>query len=175
MAENNVTINKEISEKDKEVLRKQLGREPEGAKEILVRDQFGDPRVVRVSPLVNGKPFGSFYWLSCPRLKKAIDHLEAGGLIQKIQSEILEKDDEFYEEFKKNHQKYIEDRLRYLELDGLNDQVQENMWASLKERGIGGVQNFRSIRCLHMHYAQHLVDKNIIGEYLDKNHNLNEV
>ena len=39
--------------------------------------------------------------------------------------------------------KYIKDRLRYLEQDGLNEQVQENMWQSLKERGIGGVQNFQ--------------------------------
>lgn len=164
-----------ITEKDRETLRQQLGREPEGAQEILVRDQFGAPRVVRVSPLVNGKPFGSFYWLSCPRLKKAIDHLEASGLIQKIQSEILEKDDDFYGRLKKNHEKYIQDRLRYLEQDGLNEQVQENMWESLKERGIGGVQNFRSIRCLHMHYAQHLVDENIIGQYLDEHHKLHEI
>lgn len=164
-----------LSPEDRTKIEEQLGREPEGAQEVLVRDQFGDPRVVRVSPLVKGKPFGSFYWLSCPRLKKAIDQLEASGLIQKIQTEILEKDDEFYQCLKKNHEKYIQDRLKYLELDGLKDKVQDNMWSSLKERGIGGVQNFRSIRCLHMHYAQHLVDDNIIGRYLDEHHQLHKI
>lgn len=164
-----------ISSEDREVLKQQLGREPEGAKEILVRDQFGAPRVVRVSPLVNGKPFGSFYWLSCPRLKKAIDGLEAQGVIQQIQTEILEKDDEFFERLKENHLSYIQDRLRYLEEDGLSDQVSDNIWPSLKERGVGGVQNFRSIRCLHMHYAHHLVSGNVIGRYLDEHYQLDKI
>lgn len=164
-----------ISAADLAILKEQLGREPVGAKEILVRDQFGAPRVVRVSPLVDGKPFGSFYWLSCPRLKKAIDRLEANGLIQKIQSEILDQDEQFYAELKKNHLSYIQDRLRFLEEDGLTQQVQANMWPSLKERGVGGVQNFRSIRCLHMHYAQHLVSENVIGKYLDEHYQLSEI
>lgn len=163
-----------ISEKDREIIKKQLGREPVGAQKVLVRDSFGAPRVIRVSPLVDGKPFGSFYWLSCPVLKKEIDHLEAGGLIQKIQTEILDVNEEFLNELIKNHESYIEDRLRYLKEDGLWDQVAENMWPSIKERGVGGVQNFKSIRCLHMHYAHHLVSQNVIGKYLDEEFQLHK-
>ena len=161
-----------MNKEDYEILKKQLGREPEGAKEVLVRSKQGIPVVVRVSPIVNNRPFGSFYWLSCPDLKKQIDHLEANGVIHKIQSEILDVDEEFYQKVKIDHENYIRDRLKYIKVDQLEDQIPDNIWPSLKKRGVGGVQNFRSIRCLHMHYAQHLIYGNTIGKHLDENYNL---
>jgi hypothetical protein len=37
---------------------------------------------------------------------------------------------------------------------------------AFKERGIGGLQDWDRVKCLHMHYAHHLVRENVIGQWI---------
>jgi len=38
---------------------------------------------------------------------------------------------------------------------------------TLDKRGIGGIENFTRIRCLHTYYAAHLIQPNTIGAMIE--------
>lgn len=45
----------------------------------------------------------------------------------------------------------------------------ENMIKKLKETGVGGIENFSSVKCLHLHYASYLVgENNPVGGIVDR-------
>lgn len=157
-----------MNDKDLECIERQLGRRPRGLKAVLRYNSFGEPQIIRVSPVVEGKPFPSIYWLTCTRLKKGIDQIESQGFIKKIENEILPADSELLERYKKNHLSYIDDRMQFLKEDGLENTLTDHLKESLMNRGIGGIQDFSKVRCLHMHYAHHLVKENVIGELIDE-------
>lgn len=163
-----------ISAEDLEKIEQQLGRKPRGVKEIVCYNKEGWPRVIRVTPVVEGKPFPSHYWLSCQILKKEIDHLEADGWVKKIENEYMTQE-EFKSKVLEDHKSYIADRMMYLEQDGLLEGLDEKYVENLKNRGVGGIQDLSRVRCLHMHYAHHLAHGNTIGKLLDDLFNLNEL
>ena len=65
-----------------------LGREPRGLEDIPVLDDGGQPRVIRVASLVDGKPFPTLFWLVDPVLNYRIDQDEARGLIKDFQTRV---------------------------------------------------------------------------------------
>jgi len=44
-----------------------LDREPRGLREIAGWNEAGQPAVIRVAPVVDGKPFPTLYWLIDPQ------------------------------------------------------------------------------------------------------------
>ena len=56
-----------------------LGRVPRGLRSIAVSEAGGEPVVIRVASVVDGRPFPTLYWLVGARLSLQLDRLEAAG------------------------------------------------------------------------------------------------
>ncbi|TFH15903.1 MAG: DUF501 domain-containing protein, partial [Acidimicrobiales bacterium] len=57
-----------------------LGREPRGAFDVVVRDEAGDPVVVRNAPLLDdGTPMPTRYYLVGAHIVRDVSRLEADG------------------------------------------------------------------------------------------------
>lgn len=164
------SVPKKISDEDLKTLTSQLGRVPEGVCEVSHRDRLGLPVVIRVEPIVRDHPFPSLYWLCHVQLNKLIDHLEAGGLIKKLENEVIPQDPTFQKALTLAHQSYRDERLARLKEMPQYKDIPENFIESLSKNGIGGMADFKRVRCLHMHYAHHLVAPGVnpIGSYLDE-------
>lgn len=144
-----------------------LGREPRGLEAIAVSDERGEPRVIRVASLVAGKPFPTLFWLVDAALGYRIDQVEAGGLIAEFQMRV-DRDPALQAAMAADHRAHIALRDSYL-TDALRAEMTRLGYLDvLSGRGIGGIGDFRHIRCLHTWYAAHLVVPNTIGRMLDQ-------
>ena len=79
-----------ISLSDWDVIAEQIGRRPRGLAGVPVRCSYGFPQVIRVRPLVDGKPFPTLFWLTCPYLVREVDRLEADGWIGRLERRMAE-------------------------------------------------------------------------------------
>jgi len=152
----------QLSLKDKKVIAKQIGRTPRGLLGIERRCPYGYPQVVCVHPLVEGKPFPTLFWLTCPFLTKQIDCLEAEGWIKQLEQ--LLEEDALSAGFRKAHRAYITERDRLLSPEDRASLEETGMLKDLLEKGIGGIADFVRVKCLHLHVAHSLARKNPIGE-----------
>jgi hypothetical protein len=152
-----------LSLKDEKVIAKQLGRVPRSLQGIEQRCPYGYPQVVRVYPLVAGKPFPTLFWLTCPFLTKQIDRLEAEGWIKCLQA-LLETDSSLAAALREAHQTYITERNRLLSPEDRATLEETGMLKDLLEKGIGGTADFARVKCLHLHVAHALARKNPIGK-----------
>jgi hypothetical protein len=147
---------------DRDVIAAQIGRPPRGLAGIPVRCSYGYPQAIRVRPLVDGKPFPTLFWLSCPYLVQEIDHLEADGWIGRLERRTAE-DEELRAGMARAHERYIENRFALLS-DGERRSMESRGQASgLLEKGIGGIADRRRLKCLHLHVAHALADENPVG------------
>jgi len=125
---------------DLDRVRELLGREPQGAFEIVVRDASGDPVVLRNAPLLDdGTPMPTRYWLIGRALVSAVGRLEAAGGVRQAESEIPA------DEIAAAHSRYAAERDAHLPggYDG--------------PRPSGGVGGTRlGVKCLHAHYGYYL-------------------
>ena len=144
-----------------------LGREPRGLRAIPVADERGEPLVIRVASVVDGKPFPTLYWLVGAELSLRIDRLEAAGWIARLQDRV-DASTALQQAMNDDHARHREERSRFLsdaERQLLNE---KGMQSALDERGIGGISEPTRIRCLHTWYAAHLVTPSIIGQLVDE-------
>lgn len=121
-------------------VRELLGREPQGAFAVVVRDAVGDPMVLRNEPLLDdGTPMPTRYWLVSPSALVAVSRLEAAGGVRRAEAEIdpvLVAD---------AHARYAAERDAAMPPGHIGP------------RPSGGVAGTRTgIKCLHAHYAWHL-------------------
>ena len=117
-----------------------LGRPPGGEFDIVVRDEAGDPVVLRNAPLlIGGRPMPTLYWLCGERVRKQIGRLEAAGGVRRAE-EAVDPD-----ELAAAHARYAAER------DALLPPDHEGPAPSA---GVGGTR--RGVKCLHAHYAWHL-------------------
>ena len=144
-----------------------LGRQPRGLRDVPVQHPDGEPIVIRVASLVDGKPFPTLFWLVDPAINYRIDQEEAGGLIKRLQQRV-DDDPALQAEMVADHRGYIALRDRYLDDDERAFLAASGLAPALAERGIGGIADFGRIRCLHTWYAAHLVAANTIGRLLDE-------
>ena len=122
-------------------MREQLGRDPLTRWSVLVRCGAGHPLVIRNHPVdLEGNPFPTLYWLTCPAAVKAVSRLEADGLIKRLDARAQE-DPTFGDALDRAHREYAAERARWA--DGAD------AWG-----GVGGTA--RGVKCLHAHYANHL-------------------
>jgi len=157
----------DVSEDDTLAVAQLIGRTPGGLKSIAVRSDTGSPVVIQVSSLVKNKPFPTLFWLVDKQLNYQIDVIEATGFIAQCQA-IVDASPGLQADLAQEHRAYIklrddlmsEPERQAIEALGFAD--------ALADRGIGGIQNFTRIRCLHTHYAAHLVQPNTVGAMVDR-------
>ena len=144
-----------------------LGREPRGFRDVAAFNDEGLPASIRVSSIVDGKPFPTLYWLIDAELSLNIDRLEAAGWIARIQSEIA-TNAAFRQRMQQDHAAHIALRDSYLLDEERKLLASNNMLSALSKRGIGGISEPDRIRCFHTWYAAHMVVPNAVGEIVDQ-------
>jgi len=164
-----------ISDHDFSIITTQLGRKPIGSLEVCVRDQVGEPVVIKVDPLAEGKPFPSLYWLTGPKMHKAIADIERTAWIKDLENKILPNDEVLLERLKQDNENYRDLRWKLFNQLHPKHDLSESYLKVIRDSGIGGIQDFSRVRCLHMHYAYHLVHGGVVGELLDKEFSLKSV
>lgn len=67
-----------MSPADPAVLSRQLGREPRGPFDVVVRCEHGCPAVIENAPVLDdGTPFPTRFWLTCPSLVADVAQTES--------------------------------------------------------------------------------------------------
>jgi uncharacterized protein len=119
---------------DRELVARQLGREPRAFKSVVVRCPFGRPAVTEQLPFDEaGSPFPTQFYLTCRSLVAAVSRLEAAGGVERFTQ--AARDDPAL--------------------------AASLAWADAEQRairpelaaGIGGATRGGSLKCLHAHAA----------------------
>lgn len=158
--------------KEKEILKKQLGREARNIVEIPIKCSAKFPQVIVTAPVLEESDniLPTTFWLTCPELNYRIAQLEDQGQVTKIKEKI-DKDKGLREELMNAHQKYADYRVSLMsecELERLKVE-NEGQYRVIKESGVGGIMDFAGIKCLHTHYAHYLVKgENPVGRLTHK-------
>lgn len=155
-----------ISPQELERVEKLLGRRPRGLLDIALFDQKGEPAVLRVAPLVDGKPFPTLFWLVHPQLNYWLDGLEASGVIAKLQADI-DAGTVSVTELAHYHHWYVEERWQSAPESLQAEICRLGYREVLEKKGVGGLGDFTRVRCLHTWYGAHLIKANPVGKWLD--------
>lgn len=132
----------EVSERDIEIVSRQLGRPARDILEISARCVCGNPVVVKTKPrLEDGTPFPTLYYLTMPAATQAVSTLEASGLMAKLQSQLTD-DPELMNGYELAHHSYLSDRE---EIESVPE---------LAGISAGGMPN--RVKCLHALVAHSL-------------------
>ena len=137
--------------RDAAAVRELLGREPQGAYEVVVRAPDGSPTVLRNGPLLDdGTPMPTRYWLVGRKEVIAVSRLESTGGVRAAEAAVppaLVAD---------AHRRYAAERDA------------EVPAGHLGPRPSGGVAGTRTgVKCLHAHYAWFLAGgDDPIGEWV---------
>jgi hypothetical protein len=122
---------------DGEEVERLLGRRPQGAFEVVVRDANGAPVVIRNAPLLDdGTPMPTLYWLVGDREREAVSRVEAAGGVRAAEAEIPPDD------IAAAHARYAAERDALLPPDHAGPKP---------SGGVGGTR--LGVKCLHAHYA----------------------
>ncbi|MCA1768652.1 MAG: DUF501 domain-containing protein [Halomonas sp.] len=148
------------------IITAQLGRAPRGIETLAATDSEGTPLVLRMAPIVDGKPFPTLFWLCCERLKVEISRIEAVGVIKQLEARLQEEPD-FLAAYHASHRDYVAARWRNMSAAQKAEIMRLGYDRVLTERGIGGIANWDQVRCLHTQYAHHLCGDNVIGQWMD--------
>src|SRR5713226_4613637 len=66
-----------------------LGRTPQGAFDVVVRNPSGAPVVIRNAPLLaDGTPMPTRYWLVDDHLREAVSRLESSGGVKAAEADV---------------------------------------------------------------------------------------
>ncbi|MBB3191219.1 DUF501 domain-containing protein [Halomonas cerina] len=148
------------------IITEQLGREPRGIEALAATDGEGTPLVLRMAPIVDGRPFPTLYWLCSERLKVELSRIEAVGVIKQLEAR-LQRDADFLAAYHRSHEDYVRARWAVM-TEAQRAEVERLGYGEvLRIRGIGGITNRDQVRCLHTQYAHHLCGDNAIGQWLD--------
>ena len=132
---------------DRDVVARQLGRQPRAFLRVAARCPFGAPTVTEEDPYdETGEPFPTTYYLTCRHLVAAVSRLEAAGGVERWSSAV-EEDPELAASLERTTR---EQRAIRRELAA--GRVGVDGGASL-ELGIGGSRNPGQLKCLHAHVA----------------------
>jgi hypothetical protein len=125
---------------DRETVAALLGRDPQAAFEVVVRDESGQPVVIRNEPLLeDGTPMPTRYWLVDAALRRRISQLESAGGVRS--AELAVDADELQDA----HRRYAYERDACLP---------QGYAGPRPSGGVGGTA--RGVKCLHAHYAWYL-------------------
>jgi hypothetical protein len=129
-----------LSEGDRVAVTHLLGRPPRGAFSVVVRNEQGEPMVIRNAPLLDdGTPMPTLFWLVDNGLREAIGTLEAAGGVKAADADVDPT------ELAAAHARYAAERDADLPAGHAGPRP---------TGGVGGTR--RGVKCLHAHYAWHL-------------------
>ena len=139
---------------DVEVLTQLLGRVPRAGFEVVVRNEAGDPVVIRNAPLLDdGTPMPTRYWLVDPDLSLRVARLESGGGVRAAEAAVAD------DELGAAHARYARERDAALAPDHVGPRP---------SGGVGGTA--RGVKCLHAHLAYHLAGgDDPVGRWVEEN------
>ncbi|MBW3615237.1 MAG: DUF501 domain-containing protein [Actinobacteria bacterium] len=132
---------------------KLLGRAPQGAFEVVVRDGSSEPVVIRNAPILDdGRPMPTRYWLVGVELRAAVSRLESSGGVRAAEAAVDPQG------LADAHRRYAAERDAALPPD----------WTGLRPTGgVGGTR--RGVKCLHAHYAWFLAGgDDPVGRWVDE-------
>jgi uncharacterized protein len=149
---------------DRDVVARQIGREPRAFLRVVVRCPYGRPAVTEQAPYDEaGDPFPTTYYLTCRHLVAAVSRLEAAGGVERW-SEVVRSDPRLAASL---------ERATAVQRTIRRDLAGEGPWpddgASL-DLGIGGSSRGGSLKCLHAHVAyalarpEHELGRRILAE-----------
>ena len=125
---------------DRARVRELLGREPQSDYDIVVRDEYGGPVVLRNAPFLDdGTPMPTRYWLIGPAEIRRVGQLEADGGVNAAEAEIPP------DELAAAHARYEAER---------NTAIPADHTGPRPSGGVGGTRV--GVKCLHAHWAWHL-------------------
>jgi hypothetical protein len=117
-----------------------LGRPPQGAFEVVVRDHMGRPVVIRNAPLLDdGTPMPTRYWLVHAELRRQVSVLESSGGVRAAEAAVDPR------ELALAHDRHASERDAALPPGHVGPRP---------SGGVGGTR--KGVKCLHAHYAWHL-------------------
>ncbi|MBV8161359.1 MAG: DUF501 domain-containing protein [Acidimicrobiia bacterium] len=117
-----------------------LGRSPRGRFDVVVRDDAGEPVVIRNDPLLgDGTPMPTRYWLVDAALCDDVSRLESVGGVRQAEAAVDPS------RLTEAHQRYAAERDAALPAGHTGPRP---------SGGVGGTR--RGVKCLHAHYAWHL-------------------
>lgn len=136
-----------MSEDDRAVVERQIGRAPRAFRRVAVRCPFGLPAVTEQSPYdARGDPFPTTYYLTCRHLVAAVARLEAAGGVERW-SDAARADPALQASLEA-----ATTRQRQLRRALAPEPNGRDEGASL-ELGIGGAARPERLKCLHAHVA----------------------
>jgi uncharacterized protein len=136
-----------VTDADRAVVARQLGRQPRTLRRVAVRCPFGAPAVTEQSPYgADGAPFPTTYYLTCRHLVAAVSRLEAAGGVERW-SEATRAEPALAASLAAG-----DEEQRRLRTALAVDATGRDGGASL-EYGIGGSRRGGSLKCLHAHVA----------------------
>lgn len=154
---------------DLATIAQQLGKRPHNVVAVAQRCPAGHPSVIVTYPLRwrHGRiePFPSQLWLTCPNLSKQLANLERQGLIDQLERQ-LQKSPRLQKRLIQDHRCCVAHRWRLLDQADRTAVRRCDLMHVFANRGIGGVSDWMSIKCLHVHYAHHLSIGSAIGQIL---------
>ena len=117
-----------------------LGREPRGAFDVVVRDDSGDPVVVRNAPFLDdGTPMPTRYYLVAADLVREVSRLEAAGGVRAAESALDPA------AIAATHARYAHER---------DAAIADDHDGPRPSGGVGGTRT--GVKCLHAHVAHQL-------------------
>lgn len=125
------------SDDDRARVAELLGRQPLGPFEVVVRNDDGDPVVIRNAPLLDdGTPMPTLYWLVGAEERDAVSRVEAAGGVKAAEHAVSPVD------VAAAHARYASERQAAMPADHIGPRP---------TGGVGGTR--RGLKCLHAHYA----------------------
>lgn len=117
------------------------------------------------------EPFPTIYWLTHPTLRVLVSKLELESFGARLEKR-LANEEKAMESMRRAHEAYGQERKQLL-TDSDRALVQERKWdaAFSENRGVAGIRNHASIKCLHAHAAHFLSggsgsSSNVVGKWV---------
>jgi hypothetical protein len=132
---------------DRDVVARQLGREPRAFRRVAVRCTWGRPAVTEQEPYDDGgNPFPTTYYLTCRHLVAAVSRLEAAGGVERWSARVAD-DPDLRSAVERATVEQGELRT------ALAGGHQGSDGGASLDSGIGGSRSPLRLKCLHAHVA----------------------
>jgi hypothetical protein len=136
-----------MADGDRELVARQIGREPRAFHRVAVRCPWGMPAVTEQEPYgSDGAPFPTTYYLTCRHLVAAVSRIEAAGGVERWSAAVA-ADPELLAAVERANE--LQRQVRRDLAAGRNAGDDD---ASL-DLGIGGTRKAERLKCLHAHVA----------------------
>ncbi len=134
----------------------------------------GHPAVLACRPVrrVNGglEPFPTTHWLACDALDRVAAEAERLGWIARVEAAIA-ADPAFAAAVAADHRACAAERIARLEPEERAELESLSRFDDVASRGIGGVRDFATVKCLHAQVAWHLAHSasggGAVGRFLE--------